>query len=88
MDILQPCVSFNRANTFAWYKKKIFKLEKPLTDRYEAMKTAALWSDRIPIGTIYRDDKAECRTGKRIFRKKVKEADILSQLRLPCVMMR
>jgi 2-oxoglutarate ferredoxin oxidoreductase subunit beta len=88
VDILQPCVSFNKTNTFAWYKKRVFRLEEPLTDRYEAMKTASLWGDRIPIGTIYRDDGAQCRTGKRIFRETVTQEDILSQLRLPCVMMR
>jgi 2-oxoglutarate/2-oxoacid ferredoxin oxidoreductase subunit beta len=76
VDILQPCVSFNKTNTFAWYKKRVFQLENPLTDRFEAMKTAALWGERIPIGTIYRDDKAECRTGKRLFREKVTEESI------------
>jgi 2-oxoglutarate ferredoxin oxidoreductase subunit beta len=88
LDILQPCVSFNKINTFAWYRKRIFKLEKPLGDRNEALKTAALWGDRIPVGVLYRDDDAPCRTGKRIFREKVMENDIAAQLRLPCVMMR
>jgi 2-oxoglutarate/2-oxoacid ferredoxin oxidoreductase subunit beta len=88
VDILQPCVSFNKINTFAWYRKRVYRLEKPSTDLYEAMKTAALWGERIPIGILYRNDTAECRTGKRIFREPVSEKDILAQLGLPCVMMR
>lgn len=88
VNILQPCVSFNRVNTFAWYRERVFKLEKPQTDLYEAIKTAALRGEKIPIGTIYRNEAVECRTGKRIFREPVSERDILSQLGLPCVMMR
>ena len=30
VDILQPCVSFNKINTYQWYKERVFKLEKPL----------------------------------------------------------
>ncbi len=26
VDILQPCVSFNKVNTFAWYKKRCYEL--------------------------------------------------------------
>ncbi|MDD5476406.1 MAG: thiamine pyrophosphate-dependent enzyme [Syntrophales bacterium] len=88
VDILQPCVSFNKINTFAWYSKRVFPLDKPVTDLYEAMKTASLWGDRIPIGTIYRNDKAECRTGKQVFRDQVTMENILSQISLPCLMMR
>jgi 2-oxoglutarate ferredoxin oxidoreductase subunit beta len=28
IDILQPCVSFNKVNTFAWYKKRCYPLPK------------------------------------------------------------
>ena len=44
VDILQPCVSFNKINTYAWYRERVFKLEKPLTDRYEAIR------DGRPLG--------------------------------------
>ena len=58
IDILQPCVSFNKVNTFAWYKQRC----RPLPDDYDptdweaAMKTAQQWGDTIPLGVIYRDD--------------------------------
>ncbi len=55
VDILQPCVSFNKVNTFKWYRDRC----KPLPDDYNpqdwhtAMKTAATWGDEIPVGVIF-----------------------------------
>src|SRR3989304_2078240 len=28
IDILQPCVSFNHVNTFAWYKERVYKVDE------------------------------------------------------------
>jgi 2-oxoglutarate ferredoxin oxidoreductase subunit beta len=88
VDILQPCVSFNKINTYAWYRERVFKLEKPLTDRYEAIRTADLWGEKIPIGVIYRNDEARCREVKEIFRVPLTKADVASRLNMRCVMMR
>lgn len=59
VDILQPCVSFNRLNTFAWYKSRCKELASDYdpTDWETAMKKAEEWGDRIPIGVIYRNDR-------------------------------
>ena len=88
VDILQPCVSFNKINTYAWYRERVFKLEKPLTDRYEAIRTADLWGEKIPIGVIYRNDEVPCREVKEIFRVPLTKADLASRLNMRCVMMR
>lgn len=59
VDILQPCVSFNKVNTYPWYKEKC----KPLPIDYDptnhetALKAAFEWGDHIPIGIIYRNDR-------------------------------
>jgi len=56
IDILQNCVSFNRVNTFAWYKKRVYKVEAEghnPADKASAMLRAQEWGDRIPIGIIY-----------------------------------
>lgn len=71
VDILQPCVSFNRINTYSWYAERVFRLEVPLADRFEAMKVAELWGEKIPIGVIYRDDGVPPREGVAIFRNSV-----------------
>jgi 2-oxoglutarate ferredoxin oxidoreductase subunit beta len=88
VDILQPCVSFNKINTYQWYKERVFKLERPLENRYEALKTADLWDGRIPIGVIFRNDEVQCREGKTLFRAEITEDDIAAQLNMRCVMMR
>jgi 2-oxoglutarate ferredoxin oxidoreductase subunit beta len=57
IDVLQPCVSFNRVNTWEWYQERC----KPLPKDYDpmdwraAMATAQQWGDKIPVGVIYRN---------------------------------
>jgi 2-oxoglutarate ferredoxin oxidoreductase subunit beta len=61
IDILQPCVSFNQVNTFAWYRQRIYKLDNDSsydpTDRVAAFNKALDWGDRIPVGVIYRQQR-------------------------------
>jgi 2-oxoglutarate ferredoxin oxidoreductase subunit beta len=59
IDVLQPCVSFNKTNTFAWYKKRCRELgaDYDPSDWTAAMKTAVEWGDTIPVGVIYRNDR-------------------------------
>lgn len=56
VDILQPCVTFNKKNTYAWYKERVYKLpeEYDPTDRSAAFEKAQEWGDRVPIGIFYR----------------------------------
>jgi len=60
LDILQPCVTFNRINTYEWYKKRVYHIEPEYNpgDRIEAFKRALEWGDRIPIGIIYRNTRS------------------------------
>lgn len=57
VDILQPCVTFNKLNTFAWYKERVYHIgpEYDPEDRVEAFRKALEWGDRIPIGVIYKN---------------------------------
>lgn len=59
VDILQPCVSFNKINTFQWYNKRVYKLEDThdASNRLKAMEKAMEWGDRIPIGVLYNVEK-------------------------------
>jgi 2-oxoglutarate ferredoxin oxidoreductase subunit beta len=60
IDILQPCVSFNHVNTFAWYKERVYKVEDKKHDPSDwsaAMVKAMEWGDRIPTGIIYRNER-------------------------------
>ena len=61
VDILQPCVTFNKINTFAWYKKRVYNLDENEsfnpTDKIQAFTKALEWGDKIPLGVIYREDR-------------------------------
>lgn len=58
VDILQPCVTFNKVNTFMYYKKNSYKLgeEYDYTNRELAFKKAMEWDEGIPCGIIYKQD--------------------------------
>lgn len=61
IDVLQPCVSFNKKNTHKWYLKRIYKINDDTSynpaDRASALQMAAEWGDRIPIGILYKTEK-------------------------------
>ena len=60
LDILQPCPSFNRRNTFKWYKDR----GRPLDEKHDpanrvaALELAFTWGDEIPIGIYYKSGRA------------------------------
>jgi 2-oxoglutarate ferredoxin oxidoreductase subunit beta len=56
LEILQPCVSFNKVNTYDWYEKRVYRLEdNPYDpfDRQAAFQKALEWGEKIPIGIIF-----------------------------------
>lgn len=55
VDILQPCVSFNKVNTFAWYKERVYPLDRRHNPQSfaAALKKAMEFGDTIPIGVLY-----------------------------------
>jgi 2-oxoglutarate/2-oxoacid ferredoxin oxidoreductase subunit beta len=61
IDVLQPCVSFNKKNTYEWYANRLYKINDDPTynpeDKMAAYQKAAEWGERIPIGVIYRHEK-------------------------------
>jgi len=59
IDILQPCVTFNRQNTFSWYRERVYKLGDDYNpgDKPAAFKKAEEGGDKIPIGVIYREER-------------------------------
>jgi 2-oxoglutarate ferredoxin oxidoreductase subunit beta len=57
IDVFSPCVTFNKQNTFAWFRERVYRLEDEkheATDFSLAMERALEWGERIPIGLFYR----------------------------------
>ncbi len=57
VDILQPCVTFNKVNTYEWYRQRVYRLGPDYNpgDRDAAFRKAFEWGEKIPIGIIYRN---------------------------------
>ena len=59
IDALQVCVTFNPAQSYAWYKQRVYKLDDEegydTGDLAGAMARALEFGDRIPTGVFYRD---------------------------------
>lgn len=59
IDILQNCVTFNKINTFHWYKERTYFLEDAYDpgDRVKAFARSLEWGKRIPLGLFYRHER-------------------------------
>lgn len=59
VDILQPCVSFNKTNTFGWYRERVYDLDESYDsgDKTKALAKAMEFGEKIPLGILYREEK-------------------------------
>lgn len=62
VDILSPCVTYNKVNTYDWFRQRVYSLEKEghdPSDLHAALQRAVEWPnldqkrDRIPLGVFY-----------------------------------
>ncbi len=57
VDMLQPCVTFDKIHTYEWYRERIQKVnitEENLADRKRALETAMTFGEKIPIGVFHK----------------------------------
>jgi 2-oxoglutarate ferredoxin oxidoreductase subunit beta len=63
IDVLQPCVTYNKLNTYDWYAERVYQVDSDsgydVRDRSVALLKAAEWGERIPIGILYHSE-VEC----------------------------
>ncbi|MHA2052954.1 MAG: thiamine pyrophosphate-dependent enzyme [Candidatus Hodarchaeales archaeon] len=59
IDVLSPCVTFNRINTYEWFRKRVYKLDRSHDqgDITAAFAKAHEFGDRIPLGIFYKSDR-------------------------------
>ena len=58
IDVFSPCVTFNKVNTYPFFRERVYKVEDTdhdATNFHGAMDRALEWGDQIPIGLIYRN---------------------------------
>ncbi|MFH1306796.1 MAG: 2-oxoacid:ferredoxin oxidoreductase subunit beta [Candidatus Micrarchaeota archaeon] len=57
IDVMQPCITWNKINTFEYFKNKCYKLKEEghdVTDKVAALAKAQEWGERIPVGLFYK----------------------------------
>ena len=56
IDVFSPCITFNKDNTYDFFKPRVQALENhDPTDKSAALEQAVKWGDEIPIGLFYQD---------------------------------
>lgn len=68
VDVFQPCVTFNKLNTFAWFRERVYKLDESGWDPSDKVRAFELSLTtyhemsctpeqcRVPIGVLYREE--------------------------------
>jgi 2-oxoglutarate ferredoxin oxidoreductase subunit beta len=69
VDILQPCVTWNRDLTWAFYNKRVYSLQKEGHDtanRMLALQKAYEDGEKIPVGVFFRTAEPDLASGLAI----------------------
>ena len=57
IDVFSPCVTYNKINTYDFFRKRVYHLEgNDRKDIMQAYRIAQEWGDRIPIGILYENN--------------------------------
>jgi 2-oxoglutarate ferredoxin oxidoreductase subunit beta len=63
IDVFSPCVTFNKLNTYEWFKSRIYRLDKEGHDPSDigkamqrAMETEVTNWEKVPIGLFYKKE--------------------------------
>lgn len=59
VDVFSPCVTYNKLNTFDFFRQRVYKLETSGHDPTNiglAFQRAIEWGEKIPIGLFYKVD--------------------------------
>ena len=60
VDVFSPCVTYNKINTYPFFKQRIYKLEDETGynpgEARSALDKSFEWGDKIPLGVLYKDE--------------------------------
>jgi 2-oxoglutarate ferredoxin oxidoreductase subunit beta len=86
VDVFSPCVTYNKHNTYPWFKERVYKLEDEQHDPANfqaAMEKAFEWGARIPIGLFlkverptYEDEEPALRSGVPLVKQPLHQAEL------------
>jgi 2-oxoglutarate ferredoxin oxidoreductase subunit beta len=59
VDVFSPCVTYNKVNTYPWFKERVYKLEDENWDTSDPMKAIQKsyeWGEKLPLGLFYKSE--------------------------------
>ena len=60
VDVFSPCVTYNKINTYPWFKQRVYKLEDEngynTSDFQAALRKSFEWDPKIPLGVFYKGE--------------------------------
>ena len=73
VDVFSPCVTFNKINTYPWFKERVYKIEDngPYDpgDLMAALEKSLEFEPRLPIGLLYETTKATYEDTEPVLRR-------------------
>jgi 2-oxoglutarate ferredoxin oxidoreductase subunit beta len=73
IDVYSPCVTYNKINTYQFFKERIYKLEDenwdPSEDFHKSLTKSFEWGERIPAGVIWKTEQPTYEDSEPIFKK-------------------
>jgi 2-oxoglutarate ferredoxin oxidoreductase subunit beta len=74
IDVLSPCVTFNRLNTYDWFRERVYRLEETDYDPFDigvAFSKSQEWGEQIPLGLFFKTQKATVNEADPVTRSKI-----------------
>ncbi len=59
IDVFSPCVTYNKVNTYAFFKERVYKLEEngwDPSDAARSLQKSFEWGEKIPLGVLYKSE--------------------------------
>jgi 2-oxoglutarate ferredoxin oxidoreductase subunit beta len=73
IDVFSPCVTFNKINTYQWFKERVYNLEEEqgydARDLHRALAKSLEWGERIPLGRLYQAERPVYEDTEPLFHK-------------------
>ncbi|HEX5138833.1 MAG TPA: thiamine pyrophosphate-dependent enzyme, partial [Planctomycetota bacterium] len=73
IDVFSPCVTFNKINTYQWFKERVYDVDAEqgydANDFGRAMGKALEWGERIPLGKLYQVERPVYEDTEPLFEK-------------------
>ena len=60
LDVFSPCVTFNKVNTYPWFKERVYRLEErghDTSDLTAALARSLEFEPQLPVGLLYQESR-------------------------------